>query len=77
MLWSFLEVFYGWFNENLILLDFEIAINLPPPSFSFTSSSPGYTKTAGLSVADSSMLTLIKLQSICAKCQETQGSSAI
>lgn len=75
MLWSFLEVFYGWFNEKLILLDFEIAINLAP--LFFTSSSPGCTKTAGLSVADSSVLTLIKLQSICAKCQETQGSSAI
>ena len=34
-------------------------------------------ETAGASAADSSMLTLIKLQSIWAECQETLGSSAI
>lgn len=34
-------------------------------------------KTAGASTADSSVLTLIKLQSISAKCQEMLGCSVI
>lgn len=67
-----------FFNESFILLEFEIALNVVffPPSTE-SSAQVAQKKSAGASVADSSMLTLIKLQSISTKCQETPGPSAI
>lgn len=77
--------FVCFFNEHFILLEYEIAIY-----FLFSTESSAQVtqtgtqnkkkkkeKTAGASMADSSTLTLIKLQSISAKCQETLRSSAI